>query len=52
MHDHLIYQLFVAELYRGQKIMPNSDTALIAHLMRRAGFGANHLELQKLSEKS
>ena len=32
--------------------MPNTDTALIAHLMRRAGFGANHFELQKLSEKS
>ena len=32
--------------------MPNTDTALIAHLMRRAGFGANHFELQKLAEKS
>ena len=31
--------------------MPNTDTALIAHLMRRAGFGANHFELQKLAEK-
>ncbi len=31
--------------------MPENDLALIAHLMRRAGFGANRAELEALSAK-
>ncbi len=32
--------------------MPESDLALVAHLMRRAGFGATRAELEALSAKS
>ena len=32
--------------------MPNSDLALIAHLMRRAGFGATRAELEQYAEQS
>ena len=32
--------------------MGNSDLALKAHLMRRAGFGATRSELEELAEKN
>ena len=32
--------------------MPQTDLALVAHLMRRAGFGANRDELEQLSSQS
>ena len=31
--------------------MPRTDLALVAHLMRRAGFGASRAELERLAEK-
>ena len=32
--------------------MPQTDIALLAHLMRRAGFGATRTELEQLASSS